>query len=239
MTPGFSDSADALNLPEISLTALTGAASTAGTINAEAPATGDAGRPAPSLAEAPAGIASAAAFRPAAGADQETDVWLSGYSGRAMLPGLLLCVAVTAALASLFPTLKSVLPGHDELWRYAVLGLSGGVWVFHVFCSAYRMLTVGYRLTSRRFFYHPGCLYPGEMVIDLDELARVEALWGLFGRLLGVGRLRLVYESGEPLRPPITLLGVLRPTEVAHLFRQQILHAREAKVRQARVGSGD
>jgi hypothetical protein len=240
MTPNFSDSAEALDLPELSLTALTGAASAAGATTALPPITPDISRPLPAFSAAPAEPASPATVRPAgnANSDQERDIWLSGYSGRAALPGFFLCVLMTAVLAAAFPTLKRVFPGHGELWQYAILSLTGSVWVFHVFCSAYRTLTIGYRLTSRRFFYHPGCLYPGELVIDLDEVVRVEALRGPGGRLLGVGRLRLVCESGERPRPPITLMGVRRPAEVAHLFRQQILHAREARVRQTRIHGG-
>jgi hypothetical protein len=185
------------------------------------PLTAPAGAPPSAEPQAPLpSEASAAAVE-----DQETDVWWGGYAGRTMLPSFVGCVLITAVIgvgAFFFWWIEGSPP---LLVRYSAYVLAGGVWLFQLGRWTYRVVTLTYRLTTRRLAVERMLSRSPWCGVNLRQVRMVLVQRRPWERWLKVGRL-LVYAETEPL-PLLILDGVYEPEHVAVQVRLLAQQARE------------
>ncbi len=97
----------------------------------------------------------------------QPDLAWRGYSGWAMLPSFLVCVALTAFLQ------LGNLPSEDargmleRIGWWGVFALTLAVWAVQLFRWFYRGATYTYRLTPERLYGDRGFLYPPEPAVEL------------------------------------------------------------------------
>jgi hypothetical protein len=182
--------------------------------------------------ETPAAPPAPAEARDRAAADpalpEEVDVWWGSYSGRTMMPSLLVCLLLTGAIAW---ASWYYLPA--RLVRLTIFGLVGAVWLAQTVRWAYRIFGFNYRLTTRRLFRDRGFLYTDAAQAELTGIAQVvvESTW--YERLVGVGDVRVLLEDRN--RPPLVLEGVRDPEHVANQVQALVKQAREQQVVAVRV----
>lgn len=161
--------------------------------------------------------------RDVAPAIEESDVWWGSYAGRTMLPGFLVCLALTVLLLALDWYLESR-RSRSDLLSSAFLSLAGAIWLFQGTRWLYRILAINYRLTNRRLLYTRGFNLPETWAIDLAHVAEVSVRRGPLERLLGVGRITIQVKDADSSR--FVLDGVLAPEHVARTLRRRVRHAR-------------
>jgi membrane protein YdbS with pleckstrin-like domain len=155
--------------------------------------------------------------------NQETDVWWGSYAGRTMLPGFLICLALTIALLSVDAYLASR-QWRSDLISSAVLALAGALWLFECTQWVYRTVAINYRLTNRRLLYMRGFKLPDSRAVELARISKVTVASGPLERLLGVGRVYIHMEDeGSPL---LVLEGIRAPEHVARTIRRRVRQAR-------------
>jgi membrane protein YdbS with pleckstrin-like domain len=152
----------------------------------------------------------------------EPDLYWSGHSGWAMMPGVVVGGIASAVVMLGLPRLGDWLNLPDD-WTAVVrfwlvlLGWAGAGLVW-----AYRGASFVYRLTSSRLYVDYGMLYRPVPPIPLELIDRVECRAWALRRLFGVGSV-LVQAEG---RPPVRLRGIFRPDRLARAIEDAVRQAR-------------
>jgi membrane protein YdbS with pleckstrin-like domain len=154
-------------------------------------------------------------------ADEEVDVWWGAYAGRTMVPVFVACGLVTLGVWVLTVYLKrgQGLP----VIRYAAETVVGALWLIVLARTAYRVVAVNYRLTTRRLLVRWGFQRAAQWETELTRIAEVRVECRPLERLMGVGRLFVSTHDGTPA-PVFT--GVVRPGYVARMIQRQIRRSR-------------
>jgi hypothetical protein len=159
-------------------------------------------------------------------AAQETDVWWGAYATRAMLPGFVITglVLVNIAIAAWYVQVRFEV---DELAaRYTAYLLMALVLGVQTACWVRRVITYGYRLTTRRLLLERYFVRRGRRDIELSRISGVLIERDAIERRLGVGRIRIMADSVEA---PLILEGVFHPDEFASRLRLLAKQAREGQ----------
>ena len=143
-------------------------------------------------------------------AAQETDVWWGAYSGWTLLPSLLVCVALTAAIV--WGALTFV---ERRYVQWTFWSLAGLVWIVQLVRLGRRVFGINYRLTSKRLFLERGHWRSSLIWIDLATIVDVGVRPVPLGNWTGVGNVVIGAENGDRF----VLRGVHRPHEIARLIR--------------------
>lgn len=151
-------------------------------------------------------------------AAQETDVWWGAYSGWTLLPSLLVCVALTAAIV--WVEWMFVERRHMQ-WTF--WSLAGIVWLVQLVRLGRRVFGINYRLTSKRLFLEKGHWRPSLLWIELPSIVDVSVRPVPLGHWTGVGNVVVRTENNKRF----VLKGVHQPHEVARLIRDLSEHVRE------------
>ena len=160
---------------------------------------------------------------------QETDLAWHGYSAAALVPST---IALAAFTCSAFVILRPLVP----VWviHEAADAPLAALWLLQAVRAGYRLLGYNYRLTTWRLFRSRGRLYPTEPPLELATVVKAEVRQTLFGRLIGVGTVRVVPEDAAAT---IELTGVRRPKVLAARIEEAATAAREANVTKSRLSS--
>jgi membrane protein YdbS with pleckstrin-like domain len=149
----------------------------------------------------------------------EVDVWWGGYAGRTMLPVFVVCILVTALIASV----ARLLDWGQAQVRLSFYALTALLWIFLVGRCLYRSVAVTYRLTTRHLYVDRGFSYASFKVIEVSSIAKVDIDQDGLERRLGVGRVRLAIN--DPHHRPVVLEGVYEPDRLVaaiHRVRQRL-----------------
>jgi hypothetical protein len=157
---------------------------------------------------------------------EEGDVWWGSYSGRNLLPGLLVCLVATAFIGW---AAWYWLSGFAV--KFVFFTGAGAVWLFQGVRQGLRFFGYNYRITTRRLFCHRGLAYFPQDEMELVQVARVAVKRGWRDRLLGVGHVIVV--SNDPNQVPLILEGVRKSARVAEMIRVHVRKAREQTEGQA------
>jgi membrane protein YdbS with pleckstrin-like domain len=144
----------------------------------------------------------------------ETDLYWSGQSGFAMLPGLVIGVLASAIVMLGLPPLGQWIHLPED-WIAVVrfwLVLVG--WVALGLIWSYRGAAFVYRLTSAHLFLDFGIFFRPTPPISLASVTKIECRAWALRRLFHVGSV-IVYARG---RKPVRLRGIFQP----QLFAQAI-----------------
>jgi hypothetical protein len=155
---------------------------------------------------------------PAEAEEEEVDIWWGAFAGRTMVPLFVLCGLLTLGVWALTLLLRRG-PGLPIV-RYTAQGVGAAVWFVVLAWTAYRVIAVNYRLTSRRLLYRWGFQRAAQWEIELTRIAAVRVECRPLERLLGVGRLRVTLHDGGAAGP--VFAGVVRPSAVARMIDRQI-----------------
>jgi membrane protein YdbS with pleckstrin-like domain len=150
--------------------------------------------------------------RPPDAKDKEEDLWVGGFSGKAMLGSWLLAGLVTVAL------LVGVLlfgPGNTYLWL-AWVCIAVLVWGGLGLLLLYRKITVRYHLTTQRFIHESGFLKRVTDRIEVIDIDDVSFEQGLIERMVGVGSIRVI--SSDRSHPDLWMRGIDGVKEIAGLI---------------------
>jgi hypothetical protein len=171
-----------------------------------------AGRRLDSTAAAPAAVTAERAL-------EEIDVWWGSYAGRKMVPGFVLSGLLTAVFFGLAWYFRE---WHGNVVRYWVQVAMGGLWTIELAWWVYRLVSAGYRLTTRRLLYYWGLFRPIRLEVDLKDVTQVIVEQKPLDRLLGVGRLRIATKD----KPHALIFeAVTRPLEIANKIERRISRA--------------
>lgn len=152
----------------------------------------------------------------------EPDLYWSGHSGWAMLPGLVVGAALSAmVMLGLLPLGDRVdLPEDTVAFLRFWLVLLG--WAAAGLVWAYRGASYVYRLTPSHLYFDFGMLSRPQPPVPLAEVTGVETRGWALRRLFGVGTVIVRAEGRKPVR----LTGVYRPRRFAAAVRSAAGKAR-------------
>ena len=154
----------------------------------------------------------------------EPDLYWSGHSGWAMMPGIVLGAVLSALVmlaGSLVRRWLHVAPESTAFLRFWIVLLG---WVAAGLVWAYRGASFVYRLTPGHLYLEFGMLSRPVPPVPLAEVEAVECRAWTLRRLFGVGAV-IVRAKG---RGPIRLRGVFRPHRFACAIRQAVEEAKGA-----------
>src|SRR5262245_50529012 len=152
----------------------------------------------------------------------EPDLYWSGQSGWAMLPGLVVGVAASAVVMLAAPSvgdLVDLAPDTTAFIRFWIVLIG---WVAAGLVWAYRGASYVYRLTPRHLFVEFGMLHPPVPPVRVTDVIAVECRAWTLRRVFGVGAVVVRAEGRLPLR----LSGVFRPNQFADAIRRAVEEAR-------------
>ncbi len=137
--------------------------------------------------------------------DPEQELWVGGYSGKAMvgtwmLIGLISVALVVAGIMIAIPILIAI----------------PFIWLFGGLVYAWRRLSVSYQLTSQRFIHQVGILTRKTDRIEVIDLDDVSFTQGPIERILGVGT--IVLTGSDRTHPTLSMIGIADVKEVAGLI---------------------
>ncbi len=148
----------------------------------------------------------------------EPDLYWAGASGWAMLPGVLVGVALSAIAMFALPPLGSWI-GLDAEWTaFGLFWLTVIAWVLAGLTWAYRGASYVFRLTPTRLYLEFGRLSPPVRPIELRDVTAVEVRGWRLRQLFGVGSV-IVRSTG---REPVRMRGIYRPTQFAKAIQSAI-----------------
>jgi hypothetical protein len=156
--------------------------------------------------------------------NQETDVWWGAYAGRTMVPSLVLCGLVTAAVLGTGAYLALARDPPPLHLRYTAYGLLTALWLVQLLRLGHRTISLTYRLTTHRLLRDHGFIRPAAGEVPLACVTAVRVKRTALERLLGVGRVLVV--ARDQARPLI-LHGVHRPERIALKIRRCVELARQ------------
>jgi uncharacterized membrane protein YdbT with pleckstrin-like domain len=163
-----------------------------------------AARPAPTPTEK---FQQTAAARQGDEEETEEELWLGGYSPKAMIGAWVLSGLISIALVVLAIWVR-------KSWlTWSVVVVVALLWVYQLVLMKYRQWNVRYRLTSQRFIHETGILRRVTdriEVIDMDDITFEQTL---LERLVGVGTIRIV--SSDRTHPELLLPGIRSVKDVA------------------------
>jgi hypothetical protein len=150
---------------------------------------------------------------PAAERPQEADVWWGSWSGRTMLPSVLVCVVLTGAVV---------------WWAWSVVdrrfvqitfwALAGLIWLVQMLRGSWRLFGYNYRLTTRRLIISQGHWRPRFALIELAEIDHIRVEPYSHSRWTGVGKLIVTLRADKR---EVILEGIRQPHEVVALIERQ------------------
>ena len=142
--------------------------------------------------------------------EDETQLWVGGYSAKAMLGTWLLGGLISLGLIVgmvFFPTPPTIM----------VLGAILVVLWIALFCMlAYKKLGVSYELTTQRFIHKSGILKRVTDRIEVIDIDDVTYEQGLVQRALNVGKIRV--SSTDRTHPELVLDGISDVKRVADMI---------------------
>ena len=146
----------------------------------------------------------------------EPDLYWAGHSGWAMLPGLVVGVAASAAVMLAAPPVGDLVDLAPDTTAFIRFWLVLIGWAAAGLVWAYRGASYVYRLTPRHLFVEFGMLRRPVPPIPLTSVTGVECRAWTLRRLFGVGAVVVRAEG----RPPVRLSGVFRPDRFAQAIRR-------------------
>lgn len=156
----------------------------------------------------------------------EPDLYWSGHSGFAMLPGVVVGVLASAAVMLVGPPAAEWLNLAEDWAAFLRFWIVLLGWVAAGLVWSYRGAAFVYRLTPAHLYLDFGILYRPVPPIPLTRVSKVECgAWPL-RRLFRVGTV-IVYAEG---RKPLTLPGIFRPELFADAIRAAVERARVGKL---------
>jgi membrane protein YdbS with pleckstrin-like domain len=150
--------------------------------------------------------------RPASDKDREEDLWVGGFSGKAMIGSWLLAGLITVALLVCVVLFAASNPSLWIAWLCMTVVIWGGLGL----CLLYRKVTVKYHLTSQRFIHESGLLKRITDRIELIDIDDVSVEQGLIERFVGVGSVRII--SSDRSHPDLWMRGIDGVKDVAGLI---------------------
>jgi len=168
-------------------------------------------------AQPPARPTAAESFRQSVAARQadseeaEKQLWIGGYSPRAMIGVWLADGALTIALLLIW----IIWVRQSWLWLAMALFVLL-LWGYHLLLLAVRRLGVRYELTTQRLIHEHGIVRRVTdriEVIDIDDVTFVQ---GIVERVFGVGTIRIV--SSDRSTPELLMPGIASVKQVADLI---------------------
>jgi len=151
------------------------------------------------------------AARQADSEEPEKQLWIGGYSPRAMIGVWLADGALTIALLVIW----IIWVRQSWLWlAMAVFVLL--LWAYHLLLLMVRRLGVRYELTTQRLIHEHGIVRRVTdriEVIDIDDVTFVQ---GIVERMFGVGTIRIV--SSDRSTPELLMPGIAQVKQVADLI---------------------
>lgn len=152
-----------------------------------------------------------ASARTLGGDETERDLWLGGYSSKAMVgawavSGLVTLVLLIAGIAWV----------RDRRFWIVLVVATVLLWLYQFLKLCYRRIGVRYRLTNQRFIHETGILRRVTdriEVIDMDDIAFEQSV---LERLVGVGTIRI--SSSDRTHPMLVLVGIDRVQEVSEII---------------------
>ncbi len=139
----------------------------------------------------------------------EEELWVGGYSPKAMYGSWLGAIVLTVA-----GVIAVVMFPHPWGWMAFGIG-AAAIWLGLILTFLIRKVGVRYRLTTQRFFHERGILRritDRVEVIDIDDV-RFEQ--GIVERMLGVGS--ILISSKDRSTPQLLLSGIDNVKEVADI----------------------
>lgn len=138
--------------------------------------------------------------------DPEEELWVGGYSGKAMVGtwigvGLVSIAIVVGTIAFAFPWLLIAIPV---------------IWIIAGLEYARRRLGVHYQLTSQRFIHQVGILTRKTDRIEVIDLDDVSFTQGPVERIFGVGT--IVLTGSDRTHPTLSMIGIANVKDVAGLI---------------------
>jgi hypothetical protein len=150
----------------------------------------------------------------------EPDLYWSGHSGWAMLPGLVAGGAASALVMFAAPPIGDWVRLRDDWTAIIRFWIVFTSWIAAGLVWAYRSGSYVYRLTPTLLYADFGMLYRPIPPIALDRIASVECQAWVLRRLFRVGTVVVRAEGRKPLR----LRGIYRPEQFASAIQKQIPH---------------
>ena len=152
----------------------------------------------------------------------EPDLYWSGHSGFAMLPGAVVGAALSLVVMLAAPSVGEVVDLARDTTAFVRFWLILVGWSAAGLVWAYRGASYVYRLTPRHLFVEYGMLHRPVAPIRLTDVVEVEHRAWTLRRLFGVGAV-VVRTAG---REPVRLSGVFRPERMAQAIRKAVKEAR-------------
>jgi membrane protein YdbS with pleckstrin-like domain len=162
----------------------------------------------------------------------ESDLYWSGYSGFATLPGAVVGGLASAVIMLGAPPLGDWFDLPEDWTAFVRFWLIFIGWLSVSVVWAYRAASFVYRLTPSRLFVDYGMLYSPVPPIPLARVTAVDCRAWALRRLFGVGTVVVRAET----RSPIRLHGIFRPERFAAAIREAAATARESGVRSQESG---
>jgi len=130
----------------------------------------------------------------------EEELWVGGYSPKAMYGSWV--AAIVATIAGLVAVLMFPHP-----WGWMIFGIAAGVlWLALILTFLVRTIGVKYRLTTQRFFHERGILRRITDRIEVIDIDDVQFEQGIIERMLGVGSIMIT--SKDRSTPKLLLAGL-------------------------------
>ena len=145
----------------------------------------------------------------------QPDLYWSGHSGWAMLPGLVIGGATSALVMLAAPPIGDWVELREDWTAFIRFWLVLIGWIAAGLVWAYRGGSYVYRLTPTHLHADFGMLYRPVQPIALGEITTIECRAWALRRLFGVGVVIVRAKDHKPLRMP----GIFRPDQFAEAIR--------------------
>jgi membrane protein YdbS with pleckstrin-like domain len=156
----------------------------------------------------------------------EPDLYWSGHSGFAMLPGVVVGVLASAAVMLVGPPAADWVNLREDWAAFLRFWLVLLGWVAAGLVWSYRGAAFVYRLTPVHIYVDFGMLYRPVPPVLLTRVTRVECgAWAL-RRLFRVGSV-VVHAEG---RNPLSLPGIFRPELFAAAIRDAVARSQRSAI---------
>jgi len=140
--------------------------------------------------------------------DHEEQLWVGGYSGRAMVGTWVLLAVITVLVVVAAVMLEPL------TWLIA-LAVIVVMWAIAAAVYLWRRLGVEYELTTQRFIHKTGILTRRADRIEVIDIDDVSYSQGPVQRAFGVGKIVII--SSDRSHPELTMVGIDKVADVAGL----------------------
>ena len=155
----------------------------------------------------------------------QPDLYWAGVSGWAMLPGVIVGGAVSAAVMLGGPSVGTLLGLPADWTAFVLFWLTVAAWIAIGLTWTYRGASYVYRLTPERLYLDYGALFRPVPPVELRAVEAVAVRAWALRRLFGVGAV-IVHVAG---RPPVRMRGIFRPHEFADAIRAAMVKHKGTK----------